>query len=473
MFVRAFAVYMALTAVVTSEVAASCEQPGDVSGDATTDILDVQCSVITTLWVLSDDGSSAPDCLAPSGLEAANTDCAGSVNVTDTILVIQLVLGAELAETIDADANGCPDTCELLDGECNAAADCDSGQYCSGSSEGGPGACMDKGEAGAPCTAAEECSSAVCGPDNDCLTACDSDDDCPDELFFCQPDSGGCDFGKANGTFCTGDDQCNSGICDLTCTECVVGKGCGEGEYCNVVVGGTNSCQPQKGLGEGCSLDTECESFICDLACVECVAGTFPEGCSSDEYCDSEFLGSGNACKPKKPNGEGCTVGSQCESGVCDLTCTECTVLKGCDDDEYCDATLFGVNSCQPKKSNGDGCVLDSECDSNICDFACTECTVAKGCSSSQYCNVVVFGSNSCQPKKGNGSGCTVSSECSSGICDFTCTACTNSSHCSSNQYCLVIPFGTNSCKSKKGKGSACGSNQECQSNNCFFFSCQ
>ncbi len=87
-----------------------CSDPvGDVTGDGTTDILDAQCGILVSLALLS--GTSVPLCLNVPA-ENGDINCDAVPDVTDVVLVINLVLGIDLAEEIDANQNGCPEACE-------------------------------------------------------------------------------------------------------------------------------------------------------------------------------------------------------------------------------------------------------------------------------------------------------------------------------------------------------------------------
>ena len=75
----------------SAEVSGQCLDPaGDVNGSGSTDVLDVQCIILTTLYVLSDE-VDAPVCLV-GPLETADVDCSGEVDVVDAILEVKLAL---------------------------------------------------------------------------------------------------------------------------------------------------------------------------------------------------------------------------------------------------------------------------------------------------------------------------------------------------------------------------------------------
>merc|ERR1712129_430726 len=65
----------------------------------------------------------------------------------------------------------------------------------------------------------------------------------------------------------------------------------------------------------------------------------------------------------------GCSSGSACTSGICDLgICVECTRLgSGCSENQYCD-----LGTCKSKLGFGSFCLTNSACLSNVCDGTCT-----------------------------------------------------------------------------------------------------
>lgn len=91
--------------------------PGDLNGDGFTQISDVQCAILTTLWQQGGTGSP-PSCLAGADVNLeggdvslADADCSGSPNVADVLIIIRLALGEPLDVTLDADGDQCADAC--------------------------------------------------------------------------------------------------------------------------------------------------------------------------------------------------------------------------------------------------------------------------------------------------------------------------------------------------------------------------
>lgn len=131
----------------TAEATPICESVrGDITLDGETNIFDVQCHALYTVWELADQSFHAPICL---NLEESEVDhnCDGTSNVIDLLLTIQAALHNPWGEQIDGDADGCIDTCETLvfgcaDGWMNPACDTAIGNCSEFSCEGNE-ACYD------------------------------------------------------------------------------------------------------------------------------------------------------------------------------------------------------------------------------------------------------------------------------------------------------------------------------------------
>ena len=100
--------------------------PGDVTGDGTVDVVDVQCAILGVLAELS--GSTQLGC-AGGGIDLADIDCDGQASVVDVSIDINLALGKPLGASVDANGDGCPDGCWVSvcpDGVCDDAETCSS-----------------------------------------------------------------------------------------------------------------------------------------------------------------------------------------------------------------------------------------------------------------------------------------------------------------------------------------------------------
>jgi hypothetical protein len=112
-----------------TEAACPTNPPGDLTGDGTVDISDVQCAVIVSTWARAGaaTGSPPPGCAGPRTV-GADFDCDGRVSVLDVQLIIVRAANWPLPGEIDGDANGCPDLCETQcgDGNCTPTETCTS-----------------------------------------------------------------------------------------------------------------------------------------------------------------------------------------------------------------------------------------------------------------------------------------------------------------------------------------------------------
>lgn len=94
-------------------LASSCPDPlGDVNGNGVRNVVDLQCSIVTSLFqLMAMPGDPPPSCLG-GAVSNADVDCTGAVNISDAQLIATLILGDSISAAIDGDANGCPDACE-------------------------------------------------------------------------------------------------------------------------------------------------------------------------------------------------------------------------------------------------------------------------------------------------------------------------------------------------------------------------
>ncbi len=117
----AWAAWVVLGAVQAAPSWALClDPPGDINGNGTTTVVDVQCESLANLWSLGGQQGAPPGCLRDdwSPQLAADANCDRVVNVTDTVLEVMWALGLPLSETIDHDGDSCVDACQTdLDGD--------------------------------------------------------------------------------------------------------------------------------------------------------------------------------------------------------------------------------------------------------------------------------------------------------------------------------------------------------------------
>ncbi len=116
-FARALCIALLAIAQRTAAQAgspASCGgAPLDVDGSGTVDVVDVVCTSELALWNLGHDAGPPPSCLAVAGYPsaAADVDCSGQVDVVDVLVQVRASVGLPLPPGVDADGDGCPDSC--------------------------------------------------------------------------------------------------------------------------------------------------------------------------------------------------------------------------------------------------------------------------------------------------------------------------------------------------------------------------
>jgi uncharacterized repeat protein (TIGR01451 family)/MYXO-CTERM domain-containing protein len=257
----------------------------------------------------------------------------------------------------------------------------------------------------------------------------------------------GCDTNcrLSNNQNCTMDSQCSSGVCDPTSGKCEPANTCGNGkieppEACDD--GGTapgGACEADCKLPDGstCSGNGQCHSGVCDPTSNTCEpANVCGNGkIEAGEVCDDGNLATGDTCEPdcKLPNGGTCSDDDDCSSGLC--VNGECQPQNSCGNGqtetangEACDdANSVPGDGCESdcKLSDGVDCTDDDDCHSGACDEG---------------------GSGTCEPADtcGNGTldtgeGCDDGNTTGSDGCDAACKIedgfpCTDDMQCQSGQ---------------------------------------
>ena len=97
---------------------------GDVNLNGATDVADVQCTTLVTLWQMLGEQGTGPFCVAG---DPTRTDlsCSEGTELSDIQIVITLALKLPLSTALDADANGCVDGCQTATvAGCQSDTDC-------------------------------------------------------------------------------------------------------------------------------------------------------------------------------------------------------------------------------------------------------------------------------------------------------------------------------------------------------------
>ena len=285
------------------------EPPGDVNEDGEANVVDVQCSILSTQFYLSISSagpagisaSAVPPCVQ-SNIKRTDTDCSDDTNVTDILSLLYTALDTPLNATIDSDGDQCNDACLTVCGD--GLCDAELGENCADCSED-CGAC--KGDCcennGSIGCANIKIVSCVCAGNPGC---CDVtwDDSCVESAEkcgqFCGPtleggEVGGEEGGEGDGPAstccdvkqgeigCSADSACESCVCnalpyccemawDEECVKCGAGQGCGENDSlscegacnCEEVIDTTNECCDDKST-PGCDSNDVCEACVCAL----------------------------------------------------------------------------------------------------------------------------------------------------------------------------------------------------------------
>jgi alpha-tubulin suppressor-like RCC1 family protein len=406
-----------------------CTSAGDLCDDGdlcTTDACDVLSQ--TCLHIpIAGCCTTAGDCADDGNL------CTMSVcDFGDNTCEHQPIAGCCNSAAECGDGDACTsDTCsgntchnDAIPGCCATTADCDDAQACTTDACDG-GTCTHTPVAG--CCSPEDDQAtlvSICGPDPDgaaecviwtcgtggscellsnpecCVTSADCDDSSPCTTDVCpatkvcrhfpvtgtgccatSSDCSGSEYCGAgaqcatklpDGTTCTGDDQCTSGLCYLG--------------VCTTPVPPGGACTTDAQCASGYCVDGVCCDSACVGACQDCALAGFVGTCTScaagGEFCDG-----GGQCQPKLPTGSECGSAAQCSSGVCDsAVCCE----SDCGPGGYCDSS----GTCQPNPT--DACTVV------VCDPGTPGCALAPA-SDGTSCN--------------DGNLCTQTDTCVAGAC--------------------------------------------------------
>ncbi|APR80972.1 Hypothetical protein A7982_06319 [Minicystis rosea] len=185
----------------------------------------------------------------------------------------------------------------------------------------------------------------------------------------------------ANGTSCTTNAECTSGVCDPKNNKC--GWADGDGP-----------CTPANG-------PAICQSGVCSpngTICIPAGGCAVDADCASTQWCNTETL----ACAPKLPNGTTvptvaghappltgtCTSGvgaAVCVSGVCDTNDNQCGYKNGDGPCTLADAAVV---------CRSGACSADGTC------MVAGGCNIDADCSGQNWCNI---SAHACTPKVDNG----------------------------------------------------------------------
>lgn len=376
--------------------------PGDITRDNKTDVGDVQCAILVSLWALDSQQTPIPSCLGPvtpfPQLTGPDTNCDGDLNIADGLVCIQNALNAPLSTLLDANKDQCVDVCQLDEDKDGTPSFID---------------CMPK-DSKAYFGATESCD----GKDNDCdglvdngdpkalNASCDDSDPCTEDVCWSagagcvSKPIAGCGVAVCGDGIVSQGEQCDKGVfnhdeepgaCRTNCmwAHCgdkVVdpGEECDNGTYNSWNAG---ACRPTCQLprcgdkvvdpGEQCDAGTKNSNTVANACRTTCQFAYCGDGVVDDkESCDA---GPGNsnikpdACRKNcvlsycgdgvKDSGEACDSGSKNSNTTADA-CRKTCQLPSCGD-----SVVDSGESCDQGMNNSD--TTPGTCRTNCGFFYC------------------------------------------------------------------------------------------------------
>ena len=417
-------------------------------------------------------------CPAPSachniGVCGSGNTCTASVKQDGSPCVISSQQGrcsSGICRACTSIGQSCP-----APSECHNIGTCDISLQCTASSKAN----------GSPCSIGN-CRNGACvntSPQSSCTAQgqiCDAPTECHlsgtcNSLLQCIASF------KTDGTTCSQGRQCRTGVCQGSSNSCTVqGSQCTPSE-CHQLGTCDSSlrCSAQiKADGTSCSLNRRCRSGVCSISTTACtlqgVQCSATSECHNIGTCDSNL----QCVSSLKTNGSPCSQNRQCQNGVCTTptntnTCTlqgtQCNPPSECHNFGVCSSSLQCVATV---KTSGTRCSLNRQCQNGVCTSTSSSggCTVqGNQCNAPSECHNIGLCDSTLRciaTVKSNGIPCSLNRFCQNGICTATtagncavqgsqCTRseCHNVGTCSANSQCIA---------SIRINGSPCSLNRQC-----------
>ncbi len=269
---------------------------------------------------------------------------------------------------------------------------------------------------GMACAKIEDCSTGLCGQNAKCLPTT-----CGDKMkndVESDVDCGGACAPCAAAMACRTGYDCASGVCNAgkcatpACDDTVL-----NGDETDLDCGG--SCSTKCTDGKKCNLNEHCDTNICSAqpwgdTTRRCRA----PGCSNYAKDSGETdVDCGGPCSSKCQDGQGCLVGDDCWSKVCDGTtgkCLSATCSDGVQNGSESDVDCGSSCPCEA----GRRCTWDGECASGVCDEDAQTClapTCSDGVMNADETDVDCGGG--CAAKCNEGQHCASTGDCAVGSC--------------------------------------------------------
>ncbi|NUN15032.1 MAG: hypothetical protein HUU55_15490 [Myxococcales bacterium] len=427
-------------------VYASCvTPPADISQNGITDVVDVQCGILTALYTLGGSVGELPACIGPD-TNAADVNCDGQADVVDVQLIIGVALKSPFSLELDLDQDGCVDTCEglLFCADKTNGAPCSDGEICTVADVCFEGSCLPG--APNPCDDGNSCTSDVCVLGSGCTHTPTGD---PVASNCCSTHSGGgCTVASCSACVCDQNPLCCLpliGTWNAQCVQLAFSATCaGQCKCTGASCDDANVCTSNTTCGSGvcgggtpltCNDSNGCTNDTCDpqQGCV--FAPADGKSCDQGTGCTAQGVCTDGVCVVP---GKNCDDGNPCTQDSCPLTANDCVFVVDvsiCDDDNSCTQ-----DSCSPQA----GCVhmpIGDAAPSNCCtphsqpqcaNDVCESCV----CAAMPICCAPFIGSWSAQCAEmalsaqcvgqckctaapcDDGDACTTGSSCANGMCE-------------------------------------------------------